>query len=39
MSYVRGDSTANVCATDLSEAFDKFNYDALFLNLWRPVAK
>ena len=31
-SYVRGGSTANLCAIDLSKAFDKVNHDALFLN-------
>ena len=35
ISYVRGDGTADVCAIDLSEAFDKFNHDALFLKLMK----
>ena len=32
-SYVRGGSTANLCAIDLSKASDKVNHDALFLKL------
>ena len=34
-SYVRGGSTANLCAIDLSKAFDKVNHDALFLKLMK----
>jgi len=32
-SYVKGGSTANICAIDLSKAFDKMNHHALFLKL------
>jgi len=32
-SYINGGSTANLCATDLSKAFDKVNHSALFLKL------
>ena len=34
-SYIRGGSTANLCAIDLSKAFDKVNHHALFLKLMR----
>jgi hypothetical protein len=31
--YVKGSSTANICAIDLSKAFDKMNHHALFIKL------
>jgi len=31
--YVNGGSTVNVCLLDLSKAFDKMNYSALFIKL------
>jgi hypothetical protein len=31
--YVNGGSTANICAIDLSKAFDKMNHHALFIKL------
>ena len=34
-SYVKGGSTANLCAIDLSKAFDKVNHHALFLKLMK----
>jgi len=34
-SYIRGGSTAYLCAIDLSKAFDKVNHHALFLKLMR----
>ena len=30
-SYISRGSTTNLCAIDLSKAFDKVNHDALFL--------
>jgi len=32
-SYIKGGSTANLCATNLSKAFDKVNHNAVFLKL------
>ena len=32
-NYVTGGCTANLCAIDLSEAFDKVNHNALFIKL------
>jgi len=34
-SYIKGGSTANLCAIDLSKAFDKVNHHALFLKLMK----
>ena len=34
-SYIRGGSTANLCAINLSKAFDKVNHHALFLKLMK----
>jgi len=34
-SYIGGGSTANLCAIDLSKAFDKVNHHALFLKLMK----
>jgi len=36
-SYISGGSTTNLCAIDLSKAFDKVNYDALFLELMKRL--
>jgi len=32
-TYIKNGSTANLCALDLSKAFDKVNHYALYLNL------
>jgi len=34
-SYIQGGSTANLCAIDLSKAFDKVNHHALFTKLMK----
>jgi exonuclease III len=33
--HIKGGSTVNICALDLSKAFDKMNHDALFIKLMR----
>ena len=37
-SYISGGSTTNLCAIDLSTAFDKVNHDALFLKLMKGLS-
>jgi len=36
-SYISRGSTTNLCAIDLSKAFDKVNHDALFLKLMKRL--
>ena len=33
--YIKGGNTANLCAIDLSKAFNKINHHALFLKLMK----
>jgi len=36
-NFTKGGSTSNLCATDLSKAFDKVNHHALFTKLMRLI--
>jgi len=36
-SYIKGANTANICAIDLSKAFDKVNHHALYLKLMKRL--
>jgi len=35
--FIKGGSTVNLCAIDLSEAFDKVNHHALFIILMKKI--